>query len=104
MQEHKQIKQSDFKYKIPNYIFEIYNSLSRYNIDFGTPKLFNNLVISLGNGESLWKNIKIKKYRIIEKDYSILNLPLFTKKECYLFLNAPIDTLTFFCKHGLQLI
>lgn len=88
MQNSKEIDESTLPYKVPDYIISIYKALIINNEVIGVTKLFNDLIYSLGNGESLWKNIKIKKFRITYY-YMAINLPLYTKKECNLFLNVP---------------
>lgn len=96
--EDRKVDISTLKYKIPNYLSHSYSLLIMNNDIIGVTEFIHNLVISLGNGESLWKNMKIKKFNTTCNDV-IVSLPLYTKKECNLFLNVPeniiIDYLQF---------
>lgn len=73
------------KYKVPDYIIKVCQASNSLTI-------FNDLLYSLENGESLWKNIKNNKFKVYYSNVKkYANFPLYTKKECHLFLNVPVD-------------
>lgn len=82
------LDQTNTKYKVPNFITLSLNKLDANDeLTLTIKKFINNVKVSIENGESLFINIKNKKFNI-NLNGNILSVPLFTKKQCHLFLTA----------------
>lgn len=91
------------KFRIPKFLIK--DIQNRWDIEHPPEsdseqikQMLVNVKNSIENGESFFANIRNKKFNFISYNCKF-SIPLFTKKECHLFLNANIECNNYYKNH-----